>query len=581
MSDRFGSGLRALLVEDEDGLRIVLEEVLREAGFQVESVGALAPALEALAARPPDLVVTDKNLPDGNGLDLAKARAAGLADYEVVLITGYANFASAVEALRLGVADYVTKPFDSVELLLSRIQRITEVLKLRRKNHELVRELQDKNATLENMIVRDPLTGLFNHAFLQDMLEREVLRCRRNGFELALLVVDVDHFKEINDAHGHGVGDRLIHAIAGILTGTGRGSDVGFRLRPQDFVARYGGDVLAVVLPETDKPGAAARAERIRSHIEKFDFPALGLPKVTVSVGVASFPSDAPTRADLVSAADVALLAAKRSGRNQMMTWSSVLAVANLEDTGQLNEQIARLVALDRAILDGSFRFLYQPIVDAHTNQVAAYEALCRPQGDAFRTPIELIAAAEGAGRVAELGRVLRRIAVEPLERLVEPTMLFLNVHPLELGETLLDTDEDTVLPWASRIVLEITENTAVKKMDYVKAVLGSLKQRGFRIALDDLGAGYSSLNSLAQLEPDFVKLDMEMLRGIASDSRSARLIKHVLEFTKEEKIPVIAEGIETAEECAVVRDLGCEMMQGFLFCRPEEPFAKPKVQDQ
>ena len=156
----------------------------------------------------------------------------------------------------------------------------------------------------------------------------------------------------------------------------------------------------------------------------------------------------------------------------------------------------------------------------------------------------------------------------EPLERLHRDAP----EHAAELD------DEDLVLRWADRIVLEITENMAVKKMEYVKAVLGSLKERGLRIALDDLGSGYSSLNSLAQLDPDFVKLDMELLRGIHSDSRSARLIKHVLEFTKEEKIPVIAEGIETAEERDVVRDLGCELMQGYFFCRPEEPFARPKI---
>lgn len=563
--------LRVLVVDDEDSLLLVITEALTAGGHVVESAATLAEA-RAKLTESFDIVLTDKNLPDGSGLDLARELVERKADCEVILMTGYASLASAVEGIQLRIAEYLTKPFELSELL-ARVQRVGDTLVVKRANRELLRELQEKNDVLENLVVRDNLTGLYSHAFLQDFVEREILRGRRNGFEFGLMLIDIDRLKEINDRQGHQVGDRLIRSVASILTGKSRGSDLAFRLRDEDLAARYGGDVLALALPDTPKGGLAAKAERIRRQVEEHDFASEGLPRITVSIGVAAFPTDADSRPALLSAAGAALLAAKRSGRNKMIVFSPALGAAGEEHARIAETEIARLLSLDRCIAERAFRFAYQPIVHAATGGIAAYEALCRPTDDAFPSPLDLIAAAEGAGRVVDLGRILREIAVGPLSDLAEPTMLFLNVHPLELNEKLLGDDETAVLPFAKRIVLEITESVAIKRLDLVRETLPRLKARGFRIALDDLGAGYASMNSLALLEPDFVKLDMEMLRGIHAGSRSARLIKHILEFTREEGMQVVAEGIETTEERDVVRGLGCHLLQGYLFSRPAPPF--------
>ncbi len=556
-------------------MRLVLSDILEGAGFSVEAVDTVAAARARIAAAAFDLVISDKNLPDGSGLDLARDRGAFAGDAEFILMTSDASVDSAVQAIQLDIADYLLKPFEPVDVLLARVRKVLTVGDLKRSRRDLVRELREKNEYLESMVVRDVLTGLFNHAYLQDVLERELRRSQRYGFSTALALIDIDHFKRVNDTHGHEMGDKLIRVVGGLLAGTCRTSDASFRVSGQEVAGRFGPDVLALILPETSKSGGAVLAERMRSLVEGYDFAAEGLPSATISIGVAAFPEDASSRVELIAAADGALEMAKQAGRNRMFAFGPGIAAAGREQRAQLETELAMLAALDRSMSARSFRYVYQPIVDAVSTEIVAYEALCRPTDPAFPSPLDLIGTAERSGRISELGKILRELAVAPLPQLEEPALLFLNIHPLELTESLLDETESLVLPWARRIVLEVTENTAIKSSARIRAILSTLKSRGFRIALDDLGAGYASLNSLALLEPDFVKLDMEMLRGIHSNSRSARLIKHILEFAREEGMTVVAEGIETAEERDVVRSLGCHLLQGYLFSRPEAPFSR------
>jgi EAL domain-containing protein (putative c-di-GMP-specific phosphodiesterase class I) len=184
-----------------------------------------------------------------------------------------------------------------------------------------------------------------------------------------------------------------------------------------------------------------------------------------------------------------------------------------------------------------------------------------------------LFAAAERAGRVVELGRASRRVAVRPLDRLPEPLALFVNLHPHELNDSLLSSAETEVAAYASRLVLEITESEAIRDTKRLARVLDGLRAIGFRIALDDLGSGYAGLNSLSLLKPDFIKLDMSLVRRVATDGGAARLVRHILEFAVGEGMTVIAEGVETEQELEAVRRLDCPLAQGYLLARPSEPF--------
>ena len=181
-----------------------------------------------------------------------------------------------------------------------------------------------------------------------------------------------------------------------------------------------------------------------------------------------------------------------------------------------------------------------------------------------------LIQSAERCGRTAALGRVLRQDSVHALEQLPRGSQLFINLHPDDLRDPEFIAIEPFLAQWAEMVVFEITEVARIASFGAVSDAIAHLRANGFRVALDDLGSGYSGLNTLAQLEPDFVKLDMALVRSASRDRRTRRLVKHILEFAADEGMQVIAEGIETEEERKVVVDLGCPLLQGWLFAKGE-----------
>ena len=573
MTEQVGSGLRALVIEDEEVVRAVVVEVLEGMGFVVAAAVSLGDARAKLTQAQTDLLVVDKNLPDGSGLLLARELSEKDVDAQVVVMSAYATLSSAVEALQAGVADYVLKPFDLADLR-ARLHRATEALKLRRANRRLLGELREKNALLEGLATRDPLTGLDNHASFQESVRREIARARRHGLSCALLLASIDRFRDINASLGFAGGDALLRALGAFLLRSGRASDVPAYLG-SGVMARFAGDTFALLLPETDRTGGAIRGEHLRRALSQAVV-GPGLPAITASVGLAAFPEHAQTPEALIAAASIALDAAKQAGRNRIICWSPELASGGRLDAGQVRHEADRLAALGRSIREAAFQPVYQPIVDLGRRVAIAWEALARPTDPVFGSILDVLSVAERSGQISELGRVLRGLQVARLGEMPESGLLFLNVHPLEF---LVDgsIESDPVLrPWASRIVLELTEAAAITDFEHARSRVAALHSAGFRIAVDDLGSGYSSLNSLALLEPDFVKLDMAMVRGIEGGQRAARLIKHILEYCRGEAMRVVCEGIETTQELRVVRDIGVELAQGFLFARPGPAFPTP-----
>ncbi|MEY4575572.1 MAG: hypothetical protein RL701_275 [Pseudomonadota bacterium] len=565
-----GTGLQALVVDDEPVIRQLLEVVLGDLGFGVATAATLTAARDRVRVHAFDLVLVDKNLPDGSGLELCQALRAAETDCTCVVMSGYANMSSAVEAFQLAVADYFVKPLD-LDDFKARVGRVVELLTLTRKNRNLVAELTAKNVELEALSVRDPLTRLFNHGHLQEVLQQEIARSQRHQRAFTVALFNIDGFRAINETHGHTMGDRILRELAELVQQRSRKSDHTFHVNEQQLIAaRYGGDVFALILPETERASAAIKLGVLRDSFRQQDF-GLGEGTLTASAGFACYPGDAADREGLLTAAGLALDACKRAGGDQLIGYVSEMTAT--EHVGA-PKAAGRAKALTRSLANNSFRFLYQPIVRVRDDTLFAYEALCRPTDSGLAHVGELLETAVRTGRIRELGRALRHVAIEPMRQLPESVVLFVNLHPQDLSDDGQRLESEThLLPWAQRIVLEVTETEAIRDHGRARARIQSLREHGFRVALDDLGSGYSSLNLLAELEPDFVKLDMGLVRGLQRGGRTARLVQHLVQFCRGEGFVTVAEGIETQQELASVSELGVDLVQGFLLARPEPAF--------
>lgn len=458
------------------------------------------------------------------------------------------NVGQVIEAMRHGAVDVWTLGQALSEDLPSLLKRLNERCKNRMR----------ASAT-------DPVSGTSSHTLLHETLDREIESALQKNRPLSVIMLDIDGFAAVNENSSYQVGDRLLWRVGQLLLGATQ------ETKTQDIVARVSGDRFAMVLLDTDKRGAAVLANRLRKRVQSETFPESG--SQTVSIGVAALSDGAEDRTSLLRMASAALTGAKRRGRNRVMTYAPVLDEDVPQAAPSLAVEIELFNALEESIEQGLFRSVYQPIVNAKTITPYAFEALCRPKHEAFPGPYQLFQVAERAGRIAELGRATRRIAVEVADQLPDDTSLFINLHPRELTRELEAELTSLFVNISHKIVLEVTESAELPDTDFHKELIKRLKLFGFRVALDDLGAGYAGLNSLATLEPDIVKLDMELVRGIDKDRRSARLVRHIIDFADEENILVVAEGVETKEEASAAISLGCHLLQGYFFAKPGPAF--------
>lgn len=304
---------RILLVDDEKSIREMLSQVLTEEGHEVTAVGSGEEALELFLKEPFPLVITDIRMEGMDGIDLLTKIKETNPDTQVVMITSYASMESVIMALRAGAYDYLIKPFEDLDLVTAAAARAIEKIAFITENKNLVEslkqgkeELEKINKILGEMAIRDGLTGLYNHRYFYESLNRELVRSRRHGRVFSLVFIDLDHFKNYNDTHGHLEGDKVLRQLADVFSK---------RLRQSDLVARYGGDEFIFLLPETDSEGARVVAEDIRRRVGEYPFKGREtqpLAKITVSIGVATFPEDEEDADALVKKADQALYRAKQ-----------------------------------------------------------------------------------------------------------------------------------------------------------------------------------------------------------------------------------------------------------------------------
>lgn len=260
---------------------------------------------------------------------------------------------------------------------------------------------------------------------------------------------------------------------------------------------------------------------------------------------------------------------------NERLVFRGILeASSRAMDIGQ-RELMAQARILDRVLRQRGFLMFYQPIVEANTGMIFAYEALVRCQTKELASPLMLFDIAERSGRIRSLNRTLREITVNALPDLPDPEHMFINLHVDDFADPQMLSPPEQMLTYANRIVLEVTERAAIRDFTRFKQNLEVMRGHGFQIALDDLGSGYSALNTLAEITPEFIKFDMALIRGIDSNPVRQNLVRSMRIFADDLGVKVVAEGVETRAEFETVRDLGCHLVQGFYFARPAPPFVR------
>lgn len=587
-----------LIVDDtQDNLRY-LATILTEEGYKVRKALNGQMALKACRVVVPDLILLDIMMPDMSGYQVCEILKENEATCEVpvIFLSALDDAFDKVKAFNVGGIDYISKPFQ-LEEVLARIQtqllrrdaelkiqqlnaeletRVQErTLQLEESNQELIQEIKERKQLQERLLhlaLHDPLTNLPNRALFMERLDQAIaFRKAHPHYQFAVLFLDCDRFKVVNDSLGHLVGDELLIAI---------GKRLQSALRQEDTLARLGGDEFAILveeLPTLDR--AQTIADRIlNSLIEPFQLSRYEVfTNASIGITLGSFYHEKPEY--LLRDADTAMYRAKALGKGQYYIFDPVMHEDALNRLQLEND-------LRRAVERQEFKVYYQPIISLTTGKIYGFEALVRWQHPTrgFISPIDFIPLAEETGLIANidlwvLGETVRQLQAWQHQNLINDTVTcsvnlsarhFLQFSFIQHLRELLESTQ--INP--QMIKLEITESAIANQNQATLDILHQIRDCQIELSIDDFGTGYSSLSYLEEFPVNVLKIDRSFIQRIDDPEHQCGLVPGIIGIAHTMGLIAIAEGVETPLQLEKLRGLGCDFAQGYLFSKPLDPQA-------
>ena len=564
-----------LIIDDDEQITKLLRSIL-DHEYDCVTVSSAEDALSVLKVIRFDLVISDINMGGISGLDLVPRVIQETPETVVVMVSGRQHIDTAIQAMRAGAFDYITKPFDPlhVEVAMRRALAHHRLLAEKKYYENSLQELVHcRTAEIERLAYFDSLTDLPNRSLFEDRLTQALRHAQKESQPVGVLLLRIDRFKEISNTLGQDVGDRLLCDIAERMRKSNGDRGTLARFEAADFG-----------LLVTDAHGSEAVLEVLRRTIESLKAPFIldaHQLYATASIGMSLFPGDGQTSQELLRNAAVALSRAQSAGGNNYQFYRA-------EMNARAIERLTMEGDLRRAIERGELRLHYQPQIDISTNQIVGAEALVRWQHPklGLSTPEEFVPLAEETGLIVPLGAWVLRAAAQQIGRWEQAGLARLrvsvNVSPRQfqqqdfverVAQVLAETKID-----AANLELEITETSVMQNADLAVTRLSELKEMGVLVAIDDFGVGYSSLAYLKRLPLNILKIDRSFVREVATDPDDAALVMAIITLAHNLRLKVMAEGVETNEQLRFLHLLRCDEAQGYLFGKAEVPelfFAK------